>query len=483
MIGASIWPRARVGRSSSSAVRPLLPSFAFSGGWMHVPVTIGMPTAPTIHCYHATIPLFGRKGGASALSPKRNTSPSTQRWMRRGAPPSSSTGGRAREGQLRRPFLHPSQRTTLPAVNDASELIDPDFELMMSELMRPIPSTGGNASLQDGGKEGREGAISNDEVLSKEEALRRLDLDRKYADMMRREARGSVAVGPSGSPTALPSPSPSSLDANVLPSSSPPAFQCAIAEYNRLLRAYGVQNRLPEAQALLRSLLSRQAPVSSQTLTAYVYACSACQPPAPEAAESEMQAWENNGLPSPDAWTWATLVSAYVRAGRREEALGTFQRMKLAGHPENLAACTSVLQALGQGRGRKDREAMLDFWIDMRVAGVEPDAVAYTVLLQATCVSTGDLERGLSYLDEMEQLSVLPTLHVFNTLLFTAARAPLWFPGYSALLYELLARLESSGWAPDAVTYQGLVRICAQAGNPLLAERYIERMQEEGRQE
>lgn len=49
MIGASIWPRARVGRSSSSAVRPLLPSFAFSGGWMHVPVTIGMVRRLFLH--------------------------------------------------------------------------------------------------------------------------------------------------------------------------------------------------------------------------------------------------------------------------------------------------------------------------------------------------------------------------------------------------------------------------------------------------
>jgi len=49
MIGASIWPRARVGRSSSSAVRPLLPSFAFSGGWMHVPVTIRMVRRLFLH--------------------------------------------------------------------------------------------------------------------------------------------------------------------------------------------------------------------------------------------------------------------------------------------------------------------------------------------------------------------------------------------------------------------------------------------------
>jgi pentatricopeptide repeat protein len=173
-----------------------------------------------------------------------------------------------------------------------------------------------------------------------------------------------------------------------------------------------------------------------------------------------------------------------VRAGRREEALGAFKRMRLAGHGQDLAVCTTVMQALGGRRegGREGRERVLEFWMDMRLNGVEPDAVAYTVLIHSLCLKAGDLERGLSLLDEMEQLSVTPTLHTYNTLLFTAAHAPLWFKGYNNLVYELLGRLEGSGLAPDEVTYRALVRVCAQAGNPLLAECYVERMREGGRE-
>ena len=51
------------------------------------------------------------------------------------------------------------------------------------------------------------------------------------------------------------------------------------------------------------------------------------------------------------------------------------------------------------------------------------------------------------------------------------------FPGYSAYVYELLGRLEASHLAPNAATYHALLRLCAQAGNPLLGERYLGQMQ------
>lgn len=51
------------------------------------------------------------------------------------------------------------------------------------------------------------------------------------------------------------------------------------------------------------------------------------------------------------------------------------------------------------------------------------------------------------------------------------------FPGYNSYVYELLGRLESASLAPNPDTYRALLRLCAQAGNPLLAERYLEQMQ------
>ena len=44
---------------------------------------------------------------------------------------------------------------------------------------------------------------------------------------------------------------------------------------------------------------------------------------------------------------------------------------------------------------------------------------------------------------------------------------------------ELLSRLENSNLAPNHETYRALIRLCAQAANPLLAERYLEQMQAE----
>lgn len=45
-------------------------------------------------------------------------------------------------------------------------------------------------------------------------------------------------------------------------------------------------------------------------------------------------------------------------------------------------------------------------------------------------------------------------------------------------MYELLGRVEASNLAPNAETYRALLRVCAQAANPFLAERYLEQMQE-----
>jgi pentatricopeptide repeat protein len=41
-------------------------------------------------------------------------------------------------------------------------------------------------------------------------------------------------------------------------------------------------------------------------------------------------------------------------------------------------------------------------------------------------VKTGDVERALSLLDEMEQMGVEPTIVTYNTVLLAAAEAPLW---------------------------------------------------------
>ena len=46
-------------------------------------------------------------------------------------------------------------------------------------------------------------------------------------------------------------------------------------------------------------------------------------------------------------------------------------------------------------------------------------------------VRSGDVERALSLLDEMEQLGVEPTIVTYNTVLMAAAEAPLWCVGGS----------------------------------------------------
>lgn len=41
-------------------------------------------------------------------------------------------------------------------------------------------------------------------------------------------------------------------------------------------------------------------------------------------------------------------------------------------------------------------------------------------------VKTGDVERAVSLLDEMEAMSVQPNIITYNTILMAAAESPLW---------------------------------------------------------
>lgn len=73
---------------------------------------------------------------------------------------------------------------------------------------------------------------------------------------------------------------------------------------------------------------------------------------------------------------------------------------------------------------------------------------------------------------------IIPHLH--STVFLTHNSQPtrfVRFPGYNSYVYELVGRLESASLAPNPDTYRALLRLCAQAGNPLLAERYLEQMQ------
>ena len=75
---------------------------------------------------------------------------------------------------------------------------------------------------------------------------------------------------------------------------------------------------------------------------------------------------------------------------------------------------------------------------------------------------TGDVEKTLSFLDEMVHMGIEPNIYVFNTILSAASESPLWFPGYNDFIYEVLGRMEGAGLQPNEVTYNTLIKICGR---------------------
>jgi pentatricopeptide repeat protein len=125
-------------------------------------------------------------------------------------------------------------------------------------------------------------------------------------------------------------------------------------------------------------------------------------------------------------YTWCILLEIHAKIGDYQGCVQIMQEMMqadniappLAAFTSTMAACYRILMDTGRvpHSVRADAgEVAWRKWQEMRIVGIEADAMAYGAILRV-CAARGQAEKAINLLEEMDQFQVLPT-----TLCFTAA--------------------------------------------------------------
>ena len=139
------------------------------------------------------------------------------------------------------------------------------------------------------------------------------------------------------------------------------------------------------------------------------------------------------------AYSWAILVDIHAKVGDFEGAVRALDEMRAEGHPPNLAAYTSLLAACykvcNDGRiahsvRAKAGKVGWENWQDLRIRGLEPDAMCYGAMLRL-CAARGLPEKAYGLIEEMPRFEVQPT-----TLCFTSALKAVAKSHETAIRYE-----------------------------------------------
>jgi pentatricopeptide repeat protein len=122
--------------------------------------------------------------------------------------------------------------------------------------------------------------------------------------------------------------------------------------------------------------------------------------------------------------TYNTLISAYARCGRRQEAFSIFMKMKDAGINPDRVSVTSLIKAAVEDGDVRAGKALLK---DMKKAGIDADVVTYNTLIKAYC-DRNQLFEAKELVVEMETRGIQPDAKTYgllmNSLLKTGKPGP-----------------------------------------------------------
>lgn len=148
-----------------------------------------------------------------------------------------------------------------------------------------------------------------------------------------------------------------------------------------------------------------------------------------------------------------SVLNALGKAGRFEDALGLFARMRAWGIPPDTIEFNSLILASAQQRNVAAAFSVVE---SMTAAGVTHDAVTYGGLMQA-CIRTGDLARAFEQLRAAELAGV-----ALNTVLFTHLLTGCVHAGEYERAWLVWEHMRTYHCEPDTVAFTTMITACAR---------------------
>lgn len=131
------------------------------------------------------------------------------------------------------------------------------------------------------------------------------------------------------------------------------------------------------------------------------------------------------------SYSWSILVDIHAKLGDFEGCANVIKEMAREGIPPTQPAYTSLMSACykvcNDGRiphavRAKAGEIGWSHWQEMRIVGIEADAMAYGAIIRL-CSARGQAERAINLLEEMNRFEVKPTTLCFSGALRAVARS------------------------------------------------------------
>ncbi|KAK2981794.1 hypothetical protein RJ640_010311 [Escallonia rubra] len=154
-----------------------------------------------------------------------------------------------------------------------------------------------------------------------------------------------------------------------------------------------------------------------------------------------------------------------------DEVVGVFEEMRKIGFCPRMIDWRNVVRLLVK-RG-KDMDA-LDVLNQMKIAGVKPDVVCYTMVLDGV-VGACNFEKADEVFDEMLVLGLVPDIFTYNVYVNGLCQQNNVDAGIRMLGY-----MEEMGCKPDLITYHSLLRALSESGELSKAWEVVKRMEVKG---
>ncbi|KAF7831123.1 putative pentatricopeptide repeat-containing protein [Senna tora] len=228
--------------------------------------------------------------------------------------------------------------------------------------------------------------------------------------------------------------SPSSLLSFFNWLASRPPFRHTIQSYCAMAHLLCAHRMLPEAQSLLRFVVSRKGKDSAPSLFASIL---------------QTRGTHQSNL------VFDALIIAYADSGLVEDAIQCFRLVRKNDSRIQLRACGNLLDKMMK---LNSAESAWGFYLEILDCGYPPKPFNFNVLMHRFC-KEGNIRNAQLVFDEMRRRSLRPTVVSFNTLINGYCKSGNLKEGF-----RLKSVMENEKTFPDVFTFSALINgLCKES--------------------